>query len=97
LSATIYQPQPVRPRRLRILWLAPLQAASLFTVWAIGAGGETLRAWMLTALLWLMTLPLLVSLEATLVAMMLFEPFRGLLRRAQYLSLITQPRIRFTC
>jgi O-antigen ligase/polysaccharide polymerase Wzy-like membrane protein len=63
----------------------PLQAASLFTVWAIGAGGETLRAWMLTALLWLMTLPLLVSLEATLVAMMLFEPFRGLLRRAQYL------------
>jgi hypothetical protein len=40
---------------------------------------------MLTALLWLMTLPLLVSLEATLVAMMLFEPFRGLLRRAQYL------------
>jgi hypothetical protein len=32
-----------------------------------------------------MTLPLLVSLESTLVAMMLFEPFRGLLRRAQYL------------
>ena len=32
-----------------------------------------------------MTLPLLVSLEATLVAMMLFEPFRGVLRRAQYL------------
>ena len=32
-----------------------------------------------------MTLPLLVSLESTLVAMMLFEPLRGLLRRAQYL------------
>ena len=32
-----------------------------------------------------MTLPLLVSLEGPLVAMMLFEPFRGLLRRAKYL------------
>ena len=62
-----------------------MQAAALFTVWAISAGGQTLRAWMLTALLWLMTLPLLVSLESTLVGMMLFEPMRGLLRRAQYL------------
>lgn len=84
MSATVYQ-QPLRPRKPTLLWLAPIQAASLFTVWAIGAGGQTLRAWILTALLWLMTLPLLVSLEATLVAMMLFEPFRGLLRRAQYL------------
>jgi len=67
------------------LWLVPVQAASLFTVWAITAGGQTLRAWILTALLWLMTLPLFVSLESTLVAMMLFEPVRGLLRRAQYL------------
>jgi hypothetical protein len=32
-----------------------------------------------------MVLPLLVSLEAGLMAMILFEPFRGLLRRAQYL------------
>jgi hypothetical protein len=85
LSATIYDQQIVRPRRRTLLWLAPIQAASVFTVWAIGAGGQTLRAWILTALLWLMTLPLLVSLESTLVAMMLFEPFRGLLRRAQYL------------
>jgi hypothetical protein len=68
-----------------LLWLAPIQAASFFTVWAISAGGQTLRAWILTALLWLMTLPLFVSLEGTLLAMMLFEPFRGLLRRAQYL------------
>ena len=30
-------------------------------------------------------MPLLVSLEAGLIAMMLFEPLRGLLRRAQYL------------
>jgi O-antigen ligase/polysaccharide polymerase Wzy-like membrane protein len=85
LSATIYQQQPATPRKLAVLWLVPIQAASLFTVWAICTGGQTLRAWILTALLWLMTLPLLVSLESTLVAMMLFEPFRGLLRRAQYL------------
>ena len=84
MSATIYE-QRLRPRKLTLLWLAPIQAASLFTVWAISAGGQTLRAWILTALLWLMTLPLLVSLEGPLVAMMLFEPFRGLLRRAQYL------------
>src|SRR5260370_7524875 len=32
-----------------------------------------------------MTLRLVVSLEGTLIVMMLFEPFRGLLRRAQYL------------
>jgi hypothetical protein len=84
LSATVYQ-QRLRPRKLTLLWLGPIQAASFFTVWAISAGGQTLRAWILTALLWLMTLPLFVSLEGTLVAMMLFEPFRGLLRRAQYL------------
>jgi O-antigen ligase/polysaccharide polymerase Wzy-like membrane protein len=84
LSTTIQQPL-LRPRRSTLLWLIPVQAASLFTVWAITAGGQTLRAWILTGLLWLMTLPLFVSLESTLVAMMLFEPLRGLLRRAQYL------------
>ena len=62
-----------------------MQAASLFTVWAITAGGEILRSWLLTATMCLMTLPLLVGLEGTLLAMMLFEPLRGLLRRGQYL------------
>jgi len=76
---------PGRPRKLAILWIAPLQAASLFTVWAITAGGEILRSWLLTATMCLMTLPLLVGLEGTLLAMMLFEPLRGLLRRGQYL------------
>jgi hypothetical protein len=76
---------PGRPRKLAILWIAPLQAASLFTVWAIAAGGEILRSWLLTATMCLMTLPLLVGLEGSLLAMMLFEPLRGLLRRAQYL------------
>lgn len=77
--------QRVRPRKLAMLWLAPLQAASLFTVWAIGNGGETLRAWILAAMLWLMSMPLLAGLEGTLIAMMVFEPLRGLIRRSQYL------------
>ena len=76
---------PGRPRKLAILWIAPLQAAGLFTVWAITAGGEILRSWLMTATMCLMTLPLLIGLEGTLLAMMLFEPFRGILRRAQYL------------
>jgi O-Antigen ligase len=65
--------------------MAPLQAASVFTVWAITAGGEILRSWLLTAVLCTMSLPLLLGLEGSLLAMMLFEPVRGLLRRAQYL------------
>lgn len=83
--SAIVQAKPIRPRKLALLWIAPLQAASLFTVWAIGNGGETLRAWILAAMLWLMSLPLLAGLEGTLVAMMVFEPLRGLIRRSQYL------------
>jgi len=44
-----------------------------------------LRGWILGALLFVMALPLAVSLEAGLLAMILFEPFRGLTRRAEYL------------
>ena len=84
MSAAVYE-KGITPRKLKLLWLAPAQAASALTVWAIAAGGQGLRAWLLSALLSLLTLPLLVSLEATLFALMLFEPFRGLLRRAQYL------------
>ncbi|MEP6706027.1 MAG: O-antigen ligase family protein [Pyrinomonadaceae bacterium] len=72
-------------RRSPLLWVLPVTAVSVFTVWAITSGGQALRTWLLGALLWLMALPLLVSLEAGLLAMMIFEPFRGLLRRAQYL------------
>lgn len=84
MDATVPQTSTT-PRKLAILWMAPLQAASLFTIWAIGSGGETLRMWLLAAAVWLMSLPLLAGLEGTLIAMMLFEPVRGLLRRAQYL------------
>jgi hypothetical protein len=68
-----------------------VQAASLFTLMAIGAGGQVLRTWFLAALTWLMALPLLVSLEAGLVAMMIFEPLRGIIRRGQYLFIEYSP------
>jgi hypothetical protein len=68
-----------------LIWLAPVQAAIVFSVIAVTSGGQMLRTWLLAALVWLMALPLLVSLEAGLVAMAVFEPFRGLIRRAQYL------------
>jgi len=55
--------------------------------WAVSAGGQALRGLVLSGLGWLLALPLLVSLEAGLLAMMLFEPMRGFLRRAQYIFL----------
>src|SRR6266851_9886051 len=75
------RPSP-RPALLRSL---PIQAAAIFTVIAITTGGQMLRTWILGGLVWVMALPLFVSLEAGLVAMMLFEPLRGVIRRAQYL------------
>ena len=83
--SSIIQLQSPRPARTSWIWFAPVQAAAAFTILAIAAGGQILRTWLLGALVWLMAMPLLVSLEAGLVAMMLFEPLRGLLRRAQYL------------
>src|SRR2546423_1202516 len=86
IAATIPFDNPPQ-RRFTLLWFLPLQAVAAFTVLAIAGGGQTLRTWLLGALLWVMGLPLLVSLEAGLFAMMVFEPFRGLIRRAQYLFL----------
>ena len=82
---SIAQEESLSPRRSPLLWVLPVTAVSVFTVWAITSGGQALRTWLLGGLLWLMALPLLVSLEAGLLAMMIFEPLRGLLRRAQYL------------
>ncbi|HMJ27024.1 MAG TPA: O-antigen ligase family protein [Pyrinomonadaceae bacterium] len=76
------RPQP----RSALIWL-PVQAAIVFSVIAVTSGGQMLRTWILGALVWVMALPLLVSLEAGLVGMMLFEPLRGVIRRAQYLFL----------
>jgi len=75
-----------RPQgRSLLVWLAPVQAAIVFSVIAIASGGQMLKTWIFGALVWLMALPLFVSLEAGLIGMMLFEPLRGLIRRAQYL------------
>jgi len=83
--SSVVQIQPRRQPRSILIWLAPVQAAIVFSVIAVTSGGQMLRTWLLAALVWLMALPLLVSLEAGLVAMVVFEPFRGLIRRAQYL------------
>jgi O-Antigen ligase len=73
------------PRRPVILWPATALPLSALIIWAVSEGGNLLRSLMLGGLTVAMTLPLLFSLEAGLMAMMLFEPFRGFLRRAQYL------------
>src|SRR3989440_1324218 len=83
--SSIVQLETRPPFRSMWIWFAPVQAAAAFTILAVAAGGQFLRTWLLTAVVWLMAMPLLVSLEAGLIAMMLFEPVRGVLRRAQYL------------
>src|SRR5437764_1565048 len=85
MSAVLEQSLP--SRRSLPIWFLPVQGAALFTTLAIASGGQVLRAWCLAALAWLLALPLLVSLEAGLIAMILFEPFRGVLRRGQYMFL----------
>lgn len=82
---SVIEIQARRPTRSRWVWFVPVQAAVAFTIFAIAAGGQVLRTWLLTALVWLMAMPLFVGLEAGLIAMMLFEPVRGVARRAQYL------------
>ncbi|HZS07477.1 MAG TPA: O-antigen ligase family protein [Blastocatellia bacterium] len=77
--------QSALPRRALAAWLGPLPALSAVTAVAVTSGGEILRALLLGGAVWLMTLPLLSSLEAGLLAIMIFEPLRGLLRRAQFL------------
>src|SRR6266850_5891994 len=69
------------------LWPVVTLPLATLAVWAINAGGEALRWLGLGALAWSLALPLLVSLEAGLFGLMLFEPLRGFLRRAQYLFL----------
>ena len=85
--SSIVQVQPRPSQRSALIWFLPIQAAAAFTVIAITSGGQMLRTWIFGALTWTMALPLLVSLEAGLFAMMLFEPLRGIIRRAQYLFL----------
>jgi hypothetical protein len=75
------------PPRGGKLWPAVTLPLSAVVVWAVNSGGEALRWLALGGLASSMALALLFSLEAGLMAMMLFEPLRGFLRRAQYLFL----------
>lgn len=79
------QTQAITPRRSWLLWLGPLPLLSATTALAIISGGQIFRGLLLSGALWLMTLPLLYSLEAGMLAMMMFEPLRGFLRRAQFI------------
>lgn len=53
--------------------------------WAASSGGQIFRAFALGSLTMGMLVSLLISLETGLMAMVFFEPFRGLIRRLQYL------------
>lgn len=74
-------------RTSTLFWIVPAQAAGVLTAWSIAAGEQLLRVWLLGGIFTAMLIPLLVSLEAGLTAMLIFEPFRGILRRAQYIFL----------
>lgn len=90
MSSQVLTQRPVEQdstRRQLKLWPLVTLPLSALAAWAVNAGGEALRWVGLGAIAWSLALPLLVSLEAGLFAMMLFEPLRGFLRRAQYLYL----------
>ena len=75
------------PRRQLKLWPAVTLPLSAAVVWAVNTGGEAFRWLGLGGLASAMALALMISLEAGLVAMMIFEPLRGFLRRVQYVFL----------
>ena len=77
----------ITPRRPLQLWPMVTLPLSALAAWAVNTGGEALRWLGLGTVAWTLALALFVSLEAGLFAMMLFEPLRGFLRRAQYLFL----------
>jgi hypothetical protein len=84
MSHVLTQPTPRRQLKLWPLVTFPLSG---LVVLFLNAGGEALRWLGIGTLTWTLALPLLISFEAGLFGMMLFEPFRGFLRRAQYLFL----------
>ena len=61
------------------------QLFAILGSWAIVVGGGTLRYFALGSITTVLLVPLVISLEAGMLAMAIFEPFRGVLRRGQYL------------
>lgn len=74
-----------KERSSPLKWLIPTQSLAVFAAWAVVAGEQVLRIFMLGAMALAMLVPLLISFEAGLTAMLVFEPLRGLIRRAQYI------------
>lgn len=75
------------PRGPAKLWPIAILPFSGVVAWAVNSGAEGWRWLTLGGVAWSMAMALFVSLEAGLIAMMIFEPLRGFLRRAQYLFL----------
>ncbi len=78
-------------RRSPLLWLIPTQLMAIFVAASAAMGENLLRFSLLGGMLSAMLVPLLMSLEAGLFAIMIFEPFRGFLRRAQYILVPYSP------
>lgn len=91
MSAEIIQ-SPARRRETKFwaqikIWPLGSLPLSVGIMWALNTGGEALRWLVLGGFGSVMIFCLVISLEAGLIAMMIFEPLRGFLRRAQYLYL----------
>lgn len=85
MKYSLINPAPQSRLNSSFLWIGLVQAVTAFGVWAAASGGQIFRAFALGSITISMLTALVISLEAGLTAMILFEPFRGLLRRAQYL------------
>lgn len=86
-SHVLTQPSSQRAPRRPAIWPAATLPVSAAVVWAVTSGGDALRWLGLGGIAAAMSLALFVSLEAGLLAMMVFEPLRGFLRRVQYVWL----------
>ena len=78
----IHNPDP--PKR-SFLWVLLTQAYAVFAAWAAFSGEQLLKAFGLSTIALTMLIPLFINFQAGLTAMIVFEPFRGFLRRAQYI------------
>ena len=86
MSAETLVESPARRPQLK-LWPLGSLPLSMGIIWALSTGGEALRWLVLGGFGSVMLFCLMISLEAGMMAMMIFEPLRGFLRRAQYLYL----------
>jgi hypothetical protein len=86
MSAETLIESPARRPQIK-LWPLGSLPLSMGVMWALSTGGEALRWLVLGGFGSVMVFCLMISLEAGLIAMMIFEPLRGFLRRAQYLYL----------